>query len=794
MNRNYFALLLLFATAHVYGQMAPTSNSAAPAASGAAGQVPGANVGGGGAAATDVRQAEPVIIRTTNVGDDATTTRPATLPAPPPMPPLVPSSFENFVTDTVGHELKVFGRDLFTATGQEFQASTGIAAPADYVIGPGDEIRVRTSGKIDIDARVTVDRNGQIFLPNIGTLTVAGQRADQLTEFLRSAIAREYKGFELSASLGQLRSIQIFVLGQARRPGVYTVSSLSTLVNALFASGGPSASGSLRDIQLKRDGKILSHFDVYGLLLNGDKSADLHLLPGDIVYIPVVGPQIAMDGEVTTPGIFELKGTTTVDTALTLAGGLTPVAGVARVELEHIIDHVRRTATEVALNGMEKRTLVESGDILRVFAISSQIADAVTLKGNVGNPGRYAWHPGMRIADLIPSRLSLLTRKYFNQQNSAAPVPSARPFSPTDANNGAAATRTTSAENSRASATTATAAVGNTASAGTLDAEEVTPKDLANHDSEINWNYAVIERLGVDDLTTHLVPFALGTALDHPESAENKELLAGDTIVIYGRSDINLPLELRAKFIRIDGEVMAPGVYRAEGDESLQDLVRRAGGLAPHAYLYAAQLTRSSVRIAQEIKLKDILARERKEVFSPLNVSSVSKVTGNNAGGSDLELRNAYLAELAKIRPTGRVVLQLTPAAKAVADVPALPLEDGDHLFVPAVPSTIDVLGSVFNQGALRFIENARAGTYLNASGGLTRDGDQKHEFILRADGTLISRQYASNFLKLPIYPGDTVVVPIRLRPGITFADVISIAPAISSLLLTSVVALQAAK
>ena len=259
---------------------------------------------------------------------------PGTTPAPSTRvigPITARSEFEMFAEDAAGRTLRVYGRQLFDEGPTTFAPMDRIPVPADYTIGPGDQLLIRVWGKIDLDVNVTVDRNGQIFLSRVGSLTVAGLRYEQLESYLRTAIGNLYKGFELNVTMGQLRSIQIFVLGSARQPGAYTVSSLSTLVNALFASGGPSATGSMRHIQLRRDNRVLVDFDIYDLLRRGDKSHDVQLLPGDVIYIPPVGPQIAIMGSVNEPGIYELRGETTIAAALIDAGGLTNLAEVDRV-------------------------------------------------------------------------------------------------------------------------------------------------------------------------------------------------------------------------------------------------------------------------------------------------------------------------------------------------------------------------------------------------------------------------------------------------------------------------------
>ncbi len=646
-------------------------------------------------------------------------------------PAAAPNGFQQFVREALGHDLPVFGSFLFGSGA--FTPSSGVAPPADYVLGTGDQLIIRAWGKIDIDVSPTVDRNGQIFVPRIGMLTVAGLRLDRLTEFIHNAISQQFTGFELSVSLGDLRSIQIFVLGNARSPGVHTISSLSTLVNAVFTSGGPSSTGTLRDIQLMRGGQVVSHFDVYKLLLSGDKSADTRLLSGDIIFIPRQGAQVAIDGDVGTPAIYEIRTGDTIGTVLNEAGGLTPIAGTSRAILEHVIEHSRRSIEELALDDKGLAIKLEPADILRVFPISSKITGVVTLRGNVTGPGRYVWRLGMRITDVIPNRDFLLTRAYFDRLNAMG------------------------------------SSFGNETPAA------------ATHDTEINWNYAVIERLDHSDLTTRLVSFKLGEALDNPASPENKELNADDVVVVYSQSDVALPAELQAKFVRIDGQVKAPGVYRVRQDQTLRELVEQAGGLVSHSYLYAAQLSRESVRAQQAARIRDFVARESQEILAPSNQRT------SIGGASDIGLRQAYIAQLSALQPDGRVLLRMPVNADKVADVPPIPLEDGDHFFVPAVPTTVDVLGAVYNPSALSFSTGARASSYLNLAGGATRAADRKREFIIRANGTLVSRQNVSDFGRAQLFPGDALVVPSKFKTGFSPADILSLSQVLSTFALGAV-------
>jgi protein involved in polysaccharide export with SLBB domain len=624
------------------------------------------------------------------------------------------SEFEQFAEDATGLSLPVYGRQLFNDPPTTFSPVEHVPVPADYVLGPGDELLIRAWGKIGFDDRATVDRNGQINLPKVGTLTVAGLRYAQIEGYLRSSIGTLFKDFELNVTLGKLRSIQIFVLGDARQPGAYTISSLSTLVDALFASGGPSATGSMRHILLRRESQLVTDFDIYDLIEKGDKSRDVKLLPGDVIYIPPVGQQAAISGNVNEPGIYELKGETTVASALEGAGGLTSLAGTGRAVLERIDNHSSRRIEEFALDGPNLQKTLKDGDLLRILPLSPKFENAVTLRGNVASPGRFVWKQGMRISDLIPSRESLITSGYWNRQNHASPGSSG----------------------------------------------------ISANSAEIDWDHAVIERLDEHDLSTRLIPFHLGNAIDKPSSDDNQILKASDTVTVFARADVALPVEKHATFVTVSGEVGAPGLYRVNPGDTLRDIVEEAGGLTPQSYLYASVLTRGSTREAQEQQLRQAAAQMQRELTTKF--ANATPQTGVDQP-AQLAMQQAALARLTSITPSGRVVLDMKPEAATIAEIPGLVLEDGDTFFIPPRMSTVQVEGTVYNANAFRYEPGKRLIAYLNDAGGATRDADQKRIFVIRADGTVVSRQSRTmlshgKYENLRLLPGDAIIVPEKLR------------------------------
>jgi polysaccharide export outer membrane protein len=745
------------------------------------------------------------------------------------------SDFERFAEDGTGHQLPVYGRRLFDEVPTTFAPVERVPVPADYVLGPGDELLIRAWGKIDLDSRVTVDRNGQVYLPRIGTLNVAGLRYEQVEGYLHAAVSALFKDFELNVALGQLRSIQIFVLGSARQPGAYTVGSLSTLVNALFASGGPSATGSMRHIQLRRGNRLLAEFDMYDLVQKGDKSHDVPLLPGDVIYIPPIGAQIAISGNVNEPGIYELRAQTTVAAALEGAGGLTSLAGAERVLLERIDDHSTRRVEEFPLDTSGFARLLQDGDVLRIYPLSPKFENAVTLRGNVAQPGRYAWKDGMRVSDLIPSRDFLITRDFWNRQNQPAPRDTNHPFGtepahqfgnqrsdefenrrteqagnqsldrsderrdhpddqpvgqledqstdqssnqrtnqledqPTDHSGDQRNDMPATSERSGSSRTTMIAAVG-------------------QNNAEINWEYAVIERLDEHDLSTRLIPFRLVNAIDNRGSPDNQLLRTGDVVTIFSRADLDLPIEKHASFVRVGGEVNAPGVYRVNPGETLRDLVAAAGGLTQHSYLYASTLTRVSTRHAQEEELRQATEQMQRELFA--RYANATPATGQTGADQQAQLtfQQSALARLSSIKPTGRVVLEMKSDAATATDIPDFSLEDGDTFYVPPRLSTVQVAGSVYNANAFRHQPEKRLIAYLNDAGGATREADEKRIFVIHADGTVVSRQSRNShgrFEKLELLPGDAIVVPQKLKLSSKMSDLLQATQFMSQTALTA--------
>ncbi|HEY1896418.1 MAG TPA: SLBB domain-containing protein [Terracidiphilus sp.] len=777
-----------------------------------------------------------------------------------PLPPEPLTEFQKFISSTTGMVLPIFGADLFRNVPSTFAPLDNAPVPPDYVIGPDDMVRLRVWGQTNFSANLRVDRSGNIFVPQVGAIQVAGLRFGDLDQNLRAALGKIYRNFDLSVQLGQIRAIQIYVTGEARRPGVYTVSSFSSLVDALFTSGGPSVQGSMRHIELRRGGTVSATFDLYRLLISGDKSKDTKLESGDVIYIPSVGPQSAVLGSVRRPAIYELLPGDTVGEVLKYASNLSALASDARASLERNAEHSGREAMEVRLDAAGMATPMADGDILHVISIVSKYQKTVTLRGNTANPGRFAWHQGMRLSDLIPDKESLLTRDYWWKRVSLGlPAPEfqllpalsalRQPTNPIDlplqqaimarrqANNASQTTNATQGQNQSQNQsqvrppddTTAyywdssqgayltdstlpgnNQQLANTANANssaasqqggaTLQQQQTGPRGsesaLAETENQtpeqinpqavrrtvvrltapdVDWSYAVIERMDPATLKTTLVSFDLGKLVLEHDASQDLELQPGDVVSVFSQSDIHVPIAEQTGFIRLEGEFVHSGTYSVRPGETLRSLVERAGGFSPNAYLYGSVFTRESTRVIQQRRMDETVQR----MILQMQRGTLALATSATAGPGDLSGLSAaqgsiqgLITQLQQVKATGRVVFAFKPDSKGLEVIPDISLENGDTFLVPSVPSTVNAVGAIFNQNSFLYRPEVRLESYLQLAGGPNSDADKKHMFVVRANGAVVSKEavngtWGNEFYKLRMNPGDTIVVPDKsLKPS----------------------------
>jgi protein involved in polysaccharide export with SLBB domain len=646
------------------------------------------------------------------------------------------SEFQKFISDNTGQVLPIFGAEFFANAPSTFAPIMNSPVPSDYPLGPGDELVIRGWGTVDIDYRATVDRNGTINIPTVGSVVLAGVKAGDAENVIRAAIARLYKGVTVSVNFGQLRAITVYVVGQANRPGTYTVSSLSTLVTALFASGGPNANGSMRRVQVKRGGKVAAELDLYSFIAKGDKSADIKLLDGDTIYIPPAGGFVALVGKVNSPAIYELKnGNDTVESVLDYAGGLPVVADPRRAFLERIDPNKNRprSVEEFALNDTGLKHSLKNGDVLNVTSITPDFSNAVVLRGNVDQPVRAPFKQGMRVTDLIPNREYLISRNSIKRQNSAIATGNDE-------------------KDTTESANTIAGRIG-----GLIDA--------------INWDYAVVERVNRADLSVQLIPFNLGNVFTNPNGPDNLQLQPGDTVTIFSQDDVAVPMDKRQVFVRIEGEVKVPGVYQMTAGDTLQTLVAKAGGPTSNAYMFGTAFYREEVRKEQQANLQRAADRLESQMRSEesTQAANLRAMSGTDAATATAQLEaerkiaQERIAHFRKLQPTGRIAFGLDPNDRSFAHLPQVTLQNGDRLVVPSKPAFVHVFGAVNVEASPLWKPNTRVSDYLKLAGTAV-DADVDNVFVLRVDGTVVSPESQGWFFGkiggVEVMPGDTIVVP----------------------------------
>ena len=631
--------------------------------------------------------------------------------------------FQRFVFNATGQALRLYGYDLFGRG--SFAPVQAAPVPAGYILGPGDELVVQVNGLVEVNERLVIDRDGRVLVPKIGPLNLAGVALNNAEKVFASHIGKVYRNFTVSVTMGRLRSIEVFVVGQARRPGKHLVSSLSSLINALFETGGPSSNGSLRAIELRRAGKTIASVDMYAFLAQGDNSADVQLLAGDIIYIPPAGARAALLGTINAPAIYELRNNETINQILNMSGGLPTLAAPQKAQLERVDAKrdIARYVEDFALDAKGLGQVLKAGDILTVFQISPQIANVVTLRGNVASPMRYPFRPGMKISDLIPDVSALIQADYYSSKNSMVQRDSGKQVS--------------------------------------LERVANSVKNLLE---EINWDYAVIERLDAKEVRSVLIPFNLAKAIKERDPASNLSLQPGDVVTVFSVNDLPVPVEKRTQYVRLTGEVMAPGVYQLLAGETLPELIQRAGGLSRNAFSYGIVFSRESTRAQQQANLDKSIRRLEAEISSQ-TATALQNVVDTEKGAalqSQIAGQQLLLGRLKGLKASGRIALELD------ADNPVPPpitLEDGDQISVPKRPSFVGIFGEVFAESAILHKPGYTVSDYLSKAG-LTRDADADNLLVIRADGTVEGNSnnrfafWGSGLSSKRLNPGDSIFVP----------------------------------
>jgi len=532
-------------------------------------------------------------------------------------------------------ELKPFGYEVFANAPSTFTPTTDIAIPDNYIVGPGDTISLQMFGKENADYQLSISREGRIVIPNLGPFRVVGMSFSEMKAFLIKRIKERIIGVDVVVSVAEMRSMRIFVLGEAYKPGPYTLSSLSSITHALFAAGGINDIGSLRNIQLKRAGKLVTTFDLYDLLINGDSSHDLLLQSGDVVFIAPVGKRVFVDGEIRRPAIYELVDNDTFKDVIRMAGGALPSAYLKSVQVERYNSHNFRTAIDVDLSTEQgNKTPVLAGDKVFVKKASALYEKSISLIGAVTRPGKYQWKAGRKITDLLPKIGShLLLHADLNYSLVVREINSARDIEVLQFSIARAIADKNSQDNIALKANDKvivfSLATKISEESISLDNLAYTQEDLFKLEKKLAkekfkakqfWKKygteaSKYEVTNEDQQSQQII----NNSIAQMTGGEIEEEINIRELALFSRQRLLVPIisQLQRQggsgepiqLVEVDGEVKFPGVYPLATNGRVKDLIVAAGGVKESAFLAKAEITRNQIegiearKISKSIKL-----------------------------------------------------------------------------------------------------------------------------------------------------------------------------------------------
>lgn len=708
--------------------------------------------------------------------------------------------------------LKPFGYDLFDNSTVGLLPTTNLPVPSDYVVGPGDTLTVQLFGTLNQSLRLIVGRNGQVNFPQIGPIEVAGQRYSAMQNDIEARVSRQIIGTRASVSMGEVRSINIFVLGGAMYPGSYAVSSLATVTTALFAAGGVKPYGSLRSIQVKRQGQLLRNFDLYDLLMRGDSSNDITLQSGDVVFIPAVGSVASVDGEVQRPAIYELKGEQSLADLLRMGGGLTPDADPSSAALVRVEADQRRVVLSVGPADQAAATLaVRNGDLLQISRLRPQLDSGITVQGFVYREKYAAWHEGIRLSEVIPSVDDIKTGADQNYLLIRREVPPNRHVAVVSADLVAALQAPGSAADvilmprDRITVFDKDASrqwvIGPVLNELQLQSSAGDPTRIVHVEGQIKapGEYPLEPGMRVSDLLragggldpaayegrAELSRYAVENGNERSTNVIEVDLAAlrnGDRA-----SDVLLqPFDrLSVKQITgwaeqdqvtLRGEVRFPGVYAVRPGETLQSVIKRAGGLTPLAFVDASLFTRTELKVREQEQLDRLAIRMRTEIAE---VALMGVRAQQGAAPAALAVGETLLRQLSDAKAIGRLVIDLHAVmAGKMGSSDDVILRNGDTLIVPRQRQEVMVLGEVQDPTSHLFKRDMGRDDYIAQSGGPTRQADKKRIYVVRANGSVDAgnRGWFHNSDTVQIHQGDAIIVPLDTErlPALTVYGVVT--------------------
>lgn len=709
---------------------------------------------------------------------------------------------------------KVFGAELFKNSNIKFEPNLRMATPKSYIIGPDDQLLVDLTGDNEANYKLTVTPDGNIRLQYVGIVSVGGLSIEQATSKIKTAMTKTYAGLRtgrsnVSINLGNIRSIRVTILGEVVKPGSYTLSSLSTVFNALNASGGPNENGSFRKIQVIRNNKIISTIDVYDFLLKGIQAGNVRLQDQDVINIPVYQTRVEMSGEVKRPALYEVLNTESLEDVIRFAGGFSSKAYTAKIKVLQNTNKERRI-TDVSADDFGKYNPL-NGDKYVVEKILERFANRVEIKGAVFRPGQYELENGLTLKQLIQKADGLkedafLNRGYISRLNS---------------------------DNSLALLSFDVDKVlkGEEQDIPLKREDKVTISSIFDLRDEYRVDikgevrfpgtFVYAEGMNLQSLIQMAGGFRQGATPSRIEiarriqnsdansaSAKTSEVLnvniSGDlkltdsTFVLKPFDIVSVRTSEGYKVqqqVRIEGEVLYPGIYTIiRKDERISDIIKRAGGLTALSFAEGASLKRPGPEVNDELDSVSVdasgrlkngklvisnsakLAKERKE-------EEMQKLTNlKRLQSSDVQ-DTAQLIRDAKILGSDLVGIDLMNILKTPKSKYDLLVEDGDVIRIPKQLQTVKVTGEILRPINVVYNRNKSMKDYINGAGGFTYNANKKAAYIQYANGSVDANRRFLFFNNYPVVkPGAEIFVPKRApREKIGIAGLAGIFSAIAT-------------
>ncbi|MBT6120130.1 hypothetical protein HOH45_01535 [bacterium] len=651
--------------------------------------------------------------------------------------------------------VKQFGYDIFKQNLNEPFNITNIPVGEDYILGPDDNLIIRIWGKLEEKLEVTIDNNGFIYIPKVGNITISGETFGNAKKIIRKELDQFYVNFDLSVTMGRLRTMKVFILGEVQQPGAYDVSSLSTLVMSLYVAGGPNKTGSLRNIILKRNDKIIKNVDLYEYLLNGDRFQDPKLQAFDTIFVPTIGDIVQIEGKIKRPGIFEIKSKTNAYDAIEIfGGGFSPFSYTKNIQIERIINNEKIILIDKESNTISnlkkslKKLILKNGDTIKIFPILKINRDFVTIEGHISRPGTYALNKNMSLKDVIEKAENLRKGAYKEKADVY------RYISPEQKQIISLNLTKETDLNFKLQEWDIIKIYSKTNVFGT---EEITIEGFTNKPG----TYQLIEGAslkdalfwsGIKNNAAH-INIEVYRSIDNQESLfsftkdeifkNEKTLLLknNDKIIIHADIDSS-----QINTIQLTGEIKYPGKYIATKGESLQSIIQRAGGFTEKAFLKGIVFKRASVKKHIDAGQNIILEEEQKRL-----IFDQSKITnGAKVNNQSIELLQSLLEN-----NKARLILDFDKSPSSFGN--SILVENNDTLDIPQIPSSVQIIGGVTNSGAVLYTSDLNIDYYIEKSGGYSEFATRHRLYAINANGSITLNPKK-------IDRGDTIYIPEELK------------------------------